>query len=94
MGGKFRPKVRSSKVCFRCKNHIREDENYATLVSHSQGKIVNQDHFHAECWKGHVQDWVLRNLQKIGMETIQNVPGAMEFLKKFQNGGAAPVGVN
>lgn len=94
MGKRFAPKFHNSKVCYRCHNKINEHDNYCTLVSHSQGKIVHQDNWHADCWKEHVQEWVIKSMTKLSQEAIQMVPGAAEFLKRFQQGGATPAIVN
>lgn len=93
MGKRFQPKFHNSKECYRCHKKIDERENYATLVSHSGGKIVHQDNWHASCWQEHVSEWVLKNMQKLSMQAIKAMPGALEFLKKFRDdndNGAMP----
>lgn len=37
--------------CFRCKRTINEDDDYASLVSYSNGEVTNKDNWHSICWR-------------------------------------------
>ena len=44
-------KMLNKNYCHYCRQIInKEKDDYCTLVSHSKGKIVNQDHWHRNCW--------------------------------------------
>lgn len=91
MGNKFGPKFHNNKKCYRCGLRIDEIENYATLISHSGGKIVHQDNWHAKCWEDHVSDWVTSTVRKMAARGLQVMPDQLkDALKEFIDDGGNP----
>lgn len=84
------PKHRNSKKCFKCGQIILETENYCSLVSHSKGMIVHQDHWHAECWKEWNADRLTKAMLKVGAQAMKQMPELTAHLKKGIDGGAVP----
>ena len=62
-------------ICYYCKMKIDKKERYASLVSYDNGKISNQDYWHAECWK----DWLNSVVEK---RLKHNYNTSMELVKK------------
>jgi hypothetical protein len=44
------PKMLNSRICLYCHKVINKGADFATLVSHSNEKIVNQDNWHRQCF--------------------------------------------
>lgn len=38
------------KVCFRCKNTIKEKTHHYDFVEYNDGKLIKIDSAHKECW--------------------------------------------
>jgi len=37
-------------ICFRCKNEIKENDRYYSIIEHMDGKEVHTDYVHKVCW--------------------------------------------
>jgi len=39
-----------SKICFRCKKEIKDEDNYFAMIEMNYKKEVNTDYVHKVCW--------------------------------------------
>ncbi len=38
------------KICFRCREEIKEEDNYFAMIEMNYGKEVKTDYVHKVCW--------------------------------------------
>ena len=39
-----------TKICFRCKKEIKEEDNYFAMIEMNHNKEVKTDYVHKVCW--------------------------------------------
>lgn len=42
--------MKNKKICFRCKQEIREEENYFSFTEFNFKEIIKTDYAHKKCW--------------------------------------------
>lgn len=54
--------------CFYCSEEIDENEQYCSLVSHSDGKVSHEDHWHRICFSKWIEDKVDKRVTQLAEE--------------------------
>ena len=64
--------METNKICFRCKQEIKEDENYFSFTEFNSGEIIKTEYAHKKCWNSFLNH-------------ISNTEEAMGMLRGVKN---------
>ena len=67
----------TSKICFRCKKYINDNDHYYSFTEFLEGKEVNTDYAHKDCWDK-IKDGLSDKEEAMGM--LRQLKGSLKKL--------------